>query len=216
MRISNPLLQFLASIAITAALSGVANAQSSAAASLAPVTFSGLVDKAQLPAPPQDMVWNRIAAIDVAVLTPTGWNRIEGRLPSGHVFGFSDKPLNAKRQFERGLTVKALWIDNSKGQEVEAVDELLNQLTRALEGNPDTTQLLDARTGNKSGKIISVVRVRTTMPNEVPEIGHALMIGDPTTGLVYQFLYAAPESDWDANWKIAEKILNSVFIQFPS
>jgi hypothetical protein len=212
MRTPPTLLRFFVTLAIASTLLGLANAQTPTA----PVTFKGQVEKAQLPAPPDQMVWNRIEAIDVAVLTPVGWNRVEGRLASGRVFGFSDKPLNAKRQFERGLTVKTLWIDNSKGQEVEAVDELLNQLTRALEGTPETTQLLDARTGNKAGKIISVVRVRTALPNETPEIGHALMIGDPSTGLVYQFLYVAPESEWEANWKIAEKILNNVFIQFPS
>jgi hypothetical protein len=206
----------LAGILLALAGSSPSFAQPATPSTPPPVQFQGQLDKVQLPAPPQGMVWNRIDAIDSAVLTPSGWLRIEGKMQNGRVFGFSDKPLNAKRQFERGLTVKAAWLDNSKGAEVEAVDELLNRMSRVLEGTPETTQLLDARTGKKSGKIISVMRVRTALPNETPEISHALMIGDPVSGLVYQFLFSAPESEWEANWKIAEKMLNNVFIQFRS
>jgi hypothetical protein len=216
MRILLTTRYFLATVLLACLGASPALAQPNSPSAPPPVQFLGQLDKIQLPAPPQGMVWNRIDAIDVAVLTPTGWVSVEGRMQNGRVFGFSDKPLNAKRQFERGLTVKAAWLDDSKGAEVEAVDELLNRMSRALEGTPDTTQLLDARTGKKSGKIISVLRVRTALPNEAPEISHALMIGDPVSGLVYQFLYSAPEAEWEANWKIAEKMLNNVFIQFRS
>jgi hypothetical protein len=179
-----------------------------------PIRFQPAIQTATLPTPPDGFVWQRIEAIEVAVLTPPAWKRIKKKGPFRKSTPFPNQPLNEKGYFETGLTVKLLWHPQlSPGNEAKAVQALLVGIVEGIENNKDN-KVIRSSLEEKSGKKMVIVRFRNAPLELPPIVVHTVSIGDPNTGLVYQFIFEGPESQWEEQWKIGEKILSRLLVVY--
>ena len=179
-----------------------------------PVQFQPAVREWALPMLPIGFVWQRIEAIEVAVPTPEDWKMHHKREAYGKTYAFSGEPLNDKGQFETGLTVQLTWHPQlSSINAAKAADLALQAISKSILNKADN-QLLRGTLDNKAGKKVLIVRYRNAPPNLTPIIVHIMVIADPLTGLIYQFTFESPESQWAESWKIGEQILSRVSVFF--
>ena len=200
---------------VTDPVSASAAAPATAASSNEPlVQFQPAVRELVLATPPKGFVWQRIEAIEVAVLTPEDWKMHHKREAYGKTYAFSGEPLNDKGQFETGFTVQLMWHPQLPSiNAAKAADLALQAISKSILSKTDN-QLLRGTLDNKAGKKVLIIRYRNAPQNLTPIIVHIMVIADPLTGLVYQFVFESPESRWAESWKIGEQILSRLWVSF--
>lgn len=180
-----------------------------------PVNFKSMLKSINLPTPPPGFVWQRIEAIEVAVLTPKDWKKYQKEGSFQKVFAFSNESLDEKGFFETGLTVKLWWHQQAApGNEAKAVESILAGIVHGIESNKVDNKVLRGTLEEMSDKKKLIVRYRNAPKGLTPIIVYSVSIGDPKTGLVYQFIFEGQEAQWDEKWKIGMKILNQLIILF--
>jgi hypothetical protein len=214
-----PLASFALAVALAVALlagAAVANAQTPAAPAATNLpAFKGAVGSANLPPAPPGLVWNRLREVDVGVLTPPTWKKLESSLPNGKVFGWTDQALDAKGSFDQGLLVRVIWPDAGTQDNEIAAEATLDLLGRNLEGDPANTLVLESNANRKGDKIVAIMRVRNQLEGKPAQIAQSLMVAAPKSGVVYQFIFLANEDKWEERYKYGATMLNSIFIQAP-
>jgi hypothetical protein len=181
-------------------LAGVALDGAAQGASNPPVAFVTDVRAAELPAPPAGFVWHRLDDIQVAVVTPADWKKFAKQDGNAKTIAFSPKPLDQNGQFDIGLTTRLLWHPQTRaGAEAKAMEEVLAAIVRGVESNKTDNKVLRGTVEDRGGKKMLIVRHRNAPASLPPIIVHTIAIGDPLTGLVYEFIFESPESSWDEN-----------------
>jgi hypothetical protein len=194
-----------------------APAKPTQSSTIPPVTLNNSFNDAALPDAPDGFAWQKIEPIDVAVLTPIGWKEHQRDIGYSRIFAFSDEPLDAKGFFETGLTVKLLWHPYfMPGTEEKAVDDLLVGIAKGIKNNTADNTVIRGTREVQYGKPMLVVRYRNAPKGMTPIIVHTVAIGDPQTGLVYQFIFEGPESRWEKIWEIGDQIMSRLIILFPT
>jgi hypothetical protein len=179
------------------------------------VSFVTDIGQAQLPEPPDGYIWHRIEELQAAVITPPDWKRYAKDGPNSRVVAFSPQPLDQNNQFDTGLTTRLIWHPQlSAGTEAKAMNEVLASIVRGIESNKADNKVLRGTVEDRAGKKMLIVRHRNAPANLPPIVVHTVAIGDPATGLVYEFIFESPESSWEDNWKIAEPIFRRIFVLF--
>jgi hypothetical protein len=185
------------------------------ATAVPPILLKPAVAQAKLPIPPAGFAWQRLADMEVAVLTPEDWVDTPqlAEFTRGHTF--SIKPSGQKGEFRPTLTARLLWHPQfMPGYESKAMDAQLVTINDAIERNKKLQPVLHSSREVRAGKFVMTMRYRIAPPGAAPAVAHMVAIGDPNTGFVYQFSFECLESDWDTQWKIGEQIFAKLLILF--
>ncbi len=180
-----------------------------------PVAFKTDIRQAELLPAPAGFVWQRLEEIQAAVVVPEGWNRYAKRGPNERLVAFSPDKLDANNQFQTGLSVRLVWHPRAQaGQEAKAVEQILAAIVNSIESNKTDNKVLRGTMQERNGKKMLIVRHRNAPSGLPPVVVHTVAIGDPASGMVYQFIFESPETSWDESWKVGEQILSRILILF--
>ena len=206
---------FLIVVALAVGALQPADAQDSLAPGNPPVAFTTDVQHAELPPSPDGYVWHRLSSIQAAVITPVGWNRYEKAGANSRVIAFSPQALDQNKQFDVGFTARLLWHPQLRsGVESRSAMAVLESIAQGIQSKKADNKVLRGTLEDRSNKKMLIVRHRNAPANLPPIVVHTVAIGDPLTGLVYEFIFESPESSWDDNWKIAEPMFRRILILF--
>jgi hypothetical protein len=204
-----------AQVVVSPAVNSASAPVSTASPSSPPIQFRPAVRESALPPAPKGFVWQRLEAIEVAVVTPESWKMHQKDDAVTKTFAFSGDPLNDKGQFETGLTVRLMWHPQTlPGNEAKAAESVMAGIAKAIYNNKSDNQVIRSTLDDKAGKRVMIIRYRNAPAGLPPIVVHAMAIGDSRTGLVYQIIFESPERQWDDSWKIGEQILSRVSVFF--
>jgi hypothetical protein len=162
--------------------------------------------KAQAPPPaPEGYSWKKLDAIKAAFLMPNGWHFKEETHGTTLAYFFSEENIDAKGEFETGLTLNVIHLQEDKAQE-RAVATLA-----ALAQTPGN-ELQDAWE-TETGVLKGIGgRIRTTEKGHLPLMMVMLAIGNARTNTLYLLLFESPESRWKQAWEKGEKMLKLLML----
>jgi hypothetical protein len=163
--------------------------------------FIAATAAAQDPPPaPEGFTWKKLDAIKASFLMPKGWHFKAENKGTTLAYFFSEENIDAGGEFETGLTLNVIHLQQDKAQE-RAIAALA-----ALAQTPGN-ELQDAWE-TETGVLKGIGgRIRTTEKGHPPLMMVVLAIGNARTNTLYLFIFESPESRWKQAWEKGEKML---------
>ena len=157
---------------------------------------------AQDPPPaPEGFTWKKLDAIKASFLMPNGWHFKAETHGATLAYFLSEESIDAKAEFETGLTLNVFHLRQDKAQE-RAVG-VLAEYAQAP-GN-ELVEAWEAGTGVVKGVGGRIRKVEKGYP---PLMLVVVAIGNSRTNALYVLIFESPESRWKQAWEKGEKMLD--------
>jgi hypothetical protein len=160
----------------------------------------------ELPPPPKGYTWQKCPDIKGAFLRPNGWHFKKHK--QGDTLGYFITKENIKEtgEFLTGMTVNVIPnIPKKKSMSPYKFAESYRDAAR-------TAVKFSKEWDKDMGPFRSLGFVVDKQHEDGQFRVHHLLIANEKTGTLYLVLFEAPVAEWDAAWKIAEPMLQFLYI----
>ena len=147
---------------------------------------------------PEGYSWKKLDEIKASFLLPNGWHFKAERVDQTLAYFLSEEDIEAKGEFETGLTLNVSHAENAQKKAAA---------TLAMLAQAPGNQVQDAwemQTGVLKGM---GVRIRKTEKGSDPLIMVVLAISNSKTNALYLLIFESPEARWKKAWEKGEKMM---------
>ncbi len=161
-------------------------------------------DEPDLPSPPTGFEWQWCEDVHVGILKPEQWHykRIETR-----GYFITQQKIENASEISTGLS---LYVIPSVGKKRGGLaSDFAKSYVRAwIQDKDSVLQIIPP--GNAGPAKTFGCRIKTD-----GSVFHYFLIADDSRDILYLFMYASPEKEWEMAWKTGETILRKLYIDFP-
>ncbi len=153
------------------------------------------------PSAPAGYYWHPVPEMKTSLLVPDGWSVRSAHDERVASYYFARGSLEVPTERRVALSVLAI---TQSSHEHDASEYAMEFLASVCQGR-ELVNIFDEQQ-------MSLFIGNGCFARDEGTVLYMLMIANPKTDSLYQFLFSAPDAEWDGAWPVGEKMIGSVVL----